>query len=242
LTEKSIIIIEFNTFDHQVEIMNIIKSISILSLLTLSGLLSACVAGTSPAVMGVAPTSELSSIEQKLEENTAQVQRLQDSLVMLEVRLLDQQRLVEELRRKVAGGEFASGAAPASGAASASKKSPTEIYRTAFGDYAAGNYEKSIDGFSSFLRHFPANDYAGNARFWMAECYLAMENYEQAAIEFENVFIDFPQGSKAADALLKMAAAQYQLNQTEKAQETIQLLKERYPKSAAARKAEQAYE
>lgn len=76
----------------------------------------------------------------------------------------------------------------------------------------------------------------------MAECYLAMENYEQAAIEFENVFIDFPQGSKAADALLKMAAAQYQLNQTEKAQETIQLLKERYPKSAAARKAEQAYE
>lgn len=101
--------------------MNIIKSISILSLLTLSGLLSACVAGTSPAVMGVAPTSELSSIEQKLEENTAQVQRLQDSLVMLEVRLLDQQRLVEELRRKVAGGEFASGAAPASGAASASK-------------------------------------------------------------------------------------------------------------------------
>lgn len=162
---------------------------------------------------------------------------------MLEVRLLDQQRLVENLRQQIAAGDFKPGTtAVVTGSLTKPKKSPTEIYLAAFGDYAAGNYQKSIEGFSTFLRHFPANDYAGNARYWLAECYLAQENYEQAIVEFEQVYVDFPQGNKAADALLKMAAAQHQMNQSEKAFETIQLLKERYPKSAAARRAEQAYE
>ena len=162
---------------------------------------------------------------------------------MLEVRLLDQQRLVESLRQQIGGGAFKTGTtASGSGETATPKQSPTEIYLAAFGDYAAGNYPKSIDGFSTFLRHFPANDYAGNARYWLAECHLALEDYDQAAVEFEQVYVDFPNGSKAADALLKLAAVQHQLNLTEKAIETIQLLKERYPKSAAARRAEQAYE
>ena len=222
--------------------MNISKYSYILSIISLSAILSACAVPHGPASMGANSSTELGAIQKKLQDNSAQVQRLQDSLVMLEVRLLDQQRLVEDLRQQIAGGNFKPGAASASRATTSSKKSPTEIYRAAFGDYAAGNYQKSIDGFSTFLLHFPANDYAGNARFWLAECYLAQENYEQAAIEFEKVYIDFPQGSKAADALLKLAAAQHQLNQTEKVQETILLLKEHYPKSAAARRAEQAYE
>jgi tol-pal system protein YbgF len=222
--------------------MNLFKQLYILSLITLIGMLSACAASTGPTAMGSASSSELGAIQQKLEENTTQVQRLQDSLVMLEVRLLDQQRLVEDLRQQIYSGTFSTKNTSVTGTTTASIKSPTEIYRAAFGDYAAGNYQKSIKGFSMFLRHFPANDYAGNARFWLAECHLAEENYEQAAIEFEQVYIDFPQGSKAADALLKLAGTMYQLGQSEKVQETIQLLKERYPKSAAARRAQQAYE
>jgi tol-pal system protein YbgF len=222
--------------------MNYLKNICILSFIIITGLLSACVAGTPQSSSATIPPSDLAAIQQKLDENSAQIQRFQDSLVMLEVRLLDQQRLVEDLRKQAFGGEFKSGASAVSGSPSTQKKSPTEIYRTAFGDYAAGNYTKSIEGFSNFLRHFPANDYAGNARFWLAECYLAQENYAQAAVEFEQVYIDFPQGNKAADALLKLAAAQHQLNQPEKVQETIMLLKERYPKSAAARRAEQGLE
>lgn len=223
--------------------MNRLRISQILALISLSVLLSACAATTATSTSGALPATDLASIQQQLSENETRMQRLQDSLVMLEVRLLDQQRLVESLRQQMTGGEFKPGAASAAaGTAAAPKKSPTEIYLAAFGDYAAGNYQKSIEGFATFLRHFPANDYAGNARYWLAECYLALEDYEQAVTEFERVYLDFPQGSKAADALLKLAAAQYQLNQTDKAMETIQLLKERYPKSAAARRADQAYE
>jgi tol-pal system protein YbgF len=223
--------------------MNNSKLFYIIALVSLSGMMSACVAATAPSASGSMASSELVTIQQQLDENEIRVQRLQDSLVMLEVRLLDQQRLVESLRQQLAGGDFKPGAATvATGMAATPKKSPTEIYLAAFGDYAAGNYKKSIKGFSTFLLHFPANDYAGNARYWLAECYLAQGKYDQAIVEFEKVYVDFPQGNKAADALLKMAAAQHQLNQSEKAIETIQLLKERYPKSAAARRAKQAYE
>ena len=223
--------------------MTLLKRFYILALVSLSGMLSACVAATPSSPSAAMSTSEQVSIQQQLDENEIRVQRLQDSLVMLEVRLLDQQRLVDSLRQQVAAGDFKPGtAAVVTGMTATPKKSPTEIYLAAFGDYAAGNYQKSIEGFSTFLQHFPANDYAGNARYWLAECYLAQENYNQAVIEFEQVYVDFPQGNKAADALLKKAAAQYQLNQTDEAIETIQLLKERYPKSAAARRADQAYE
>ena len=223
--------------------MNQFKRFYILALVTLSGMMSACVAPTASSTSGAMSPTELVSIQQQFAENEIRVQRLQDSLVMLEVRLLDQQRLVENLRQQLAGGDFKPGAAAvATGIAATPKKSPTETYLAAFGDYAAGNYKKSIKGFSTFLLHFPANDYAGNARYWLAECYLAQEDYDQADIEFERVYVEFPQGNKAADALLKMAAAQYQSDQAEQAIETIQLLKELYPKSAAARRAEQAYE
>ncbi len=218
--------------------MNTIKQFCLLGFLSFSGLLSACVSSTGPTSMGTAPPTDLVSIQQRLQDNSAKVQRLQDSLVMLEVRLLDQQRLVEELRQQVTGGEIKSGTQGAED----SKKSPTEIYRAAFGNYASGHYQQSIQGFSNFLIRFPSNDYAANARFWLAESYFAQGDYNQAAVEFERIYNDFPLGDKTAEALLKLAAAQHQLNQPEKVQRTIELLKEKYPKSAAARKAEQAYQ
>jgi len=221
--------------------MNTIKQFCILGFFSLSGLLSACVSSTGTTSMGTVPPTELVSIQQRLQDNSAKVQRLQDSLVMLEVRLLDQQRLVEELRQQVTGGEIKSGVQTSSGAED-SKKSSTEIYRAAFGNYASGHYQKSIQGFSNFLIRFPSNDYAANARFWLAESYFAQGDYNQAAVEFERIYNDFPLGDKTAEALLKLAAAQHQLNQPENVQRTIELLKEKYPKSAAARKAEQAYQ
>ncbi len=167
----------------------------------------------------------------------ARLQRLQDSIVMLEARLLDQQRIIENLRQ----GSAATGSAPPATSPASSQQTPTEIYLAAFGDYAAGQYQKSISGFSRFLQYFPANDYASNARYWLAECYLALGQYDQAVAEFDRVTIDYPKSAKAPDALLKKAAALYQMNEEARALETIQLLKERYPKSSAARKAAESF-
>jgi tol-pal system protein YbgF len=178
--------------------------------------------------------------DQQIQEIEARLQRLQDSIVMLEARLLDQQRTIDRL--KSSGQDFSdeAGTSPETGTA-ATTQSPTEIYLAAFGEYAAGQYQKSISGFRRFLQLFPANDYASNARYWLAECYFALGQYELAVIDFDRVAVDYPKSSKAPDAMLKKAAALYQVGEEDRAIETIQLLKERYPKSPAAKKATESF-
>lgn len=115
--------------------------------------------------------------------------------------------------------------------------SPTETYLRAFGDYASGRYNQSIEGFETFLNHFPSNNYAGNAQFWLGECYYKLGQYARSVQEFQKVADNYPLSGKAPDALLRMAPALRQLNQYEKARQVLQTLQQRYPDSAAARKA-----
>ena len=227
---------------------NLLRLLSIRCFLIAASLcwLSACATtGTTPVSVSAASGSTVLS-DQQVQDIEARLQRLQDSVVMLEARLLDQQRVIESLKQRpgqdsgtaVSGIDNGSNSDNAPGSA---QQSPTEIYLAAFGDYAAGQYQKSINGFSRFLQFFPANDYASNARYWLAECYLALGQYEQAIADFDKVVADYPKSAKAPDALLKKAAALYQANEEESAIETIQLLKERYPKSSAARKAAESF-
>ena len=209
--------------------------------LTLLCWLPACATtGTAPAPVRSSPPPAVATDNQQVQDIEARLQRLQDSIVMLEARLLDQQRMIESLRQNPGAATSGVGGAETQ-ASAAGQETPTEIYLAAFGDYAAGQYQKSINGFSRFLQFFPANDYASNARYWLAECYLALGQYDQAVADFDKVFIDYPKSTKAPDALLKKAAALYQVNEEERAMETIQLLKERYPKSSAAKKAAESF-
>jgi len=200
--------------------------------------LTACAAPgtmTSPAMAPAAPAPAQALENDQLQSIDARLQRLQDSVVMLEARLLDQQRMIDSLKQRVGQGN--AGSPVIDEGAKSSQQSPTEIYLAAFGDYASGQYQKSISGFNRFLQLFPANDYASNARYWLAECYLALGQFGQAVANFDQVVNDYPKSSKAPDSMLKKAAALYQLNDNEGAMETIQLLRERYPKSSAAKNA-----
>jgi tol-pal system protein YbgF len=114
--------------------------------------------------------------------------------------------------------------------------SPTEIYLQAFADYASGRFERAIDGFQTFLRHYPHNDYAGNAQYWLGECYYSRQEYALAVAAFRKTVESYPQGGKTPDALLKMATALQQMNEAGQAQEALRLLRSRYPDSPAARK------
>ena len=208
--------------------------------------LTAC-ASTGTAPHSVSPVPAPAAVpDRQIEEIEARLQRLQDSIVMLEARLLDQQRVIDRMKQQASAGSAPGGTGAIAGASPAEavgtpQQSPTEIYLAAFGDYAAGQYQKSISGFSRFLQFFPANDYASNARYWLAECYLALGQFDMAVSDFEKVARDYPKSTKAPDALLKKAAALYQMNREESAIETIQLLKERYPKSSAAKKAADSF-
>ena len=211
------------------------------------GLLTAGCAVPPPAVDLTPVEAELRRLDNNQKKLTGQLERLETHLTLFEARLLDQQKVVEALRpgesaQKVTPpGEKTATTLPESIAASPTESgnkpgSPTEIYLQAFADYASGRFDQAIAGFGAFLKYYPSSDYAGNAQYWLGECYYSRQEYGLAVAAFRKTVESYPQGGKAPDALLKMATALRQMNEAGQAEEALGLLRSRYPGSTAARK------
>ncbi|AMV73503.1 hypothetical protein JCM30471_19190 [Desulfuromonas carbonis] len=216
-----------------------------LALIALCGVV-ACAPAVAPQGSGIEPERVL-RLEQAVADVDQRLQHAQDNLMLLEARLIDQQQILEEIRRNLAAEKPARtttateplpGQTPPTSPAPVSRQQPaaTDLYLQAFADYAGGRYQQAANGFTQFLDTYAASDYAGNAQYWLAECQLAQKNYEAAARAFELTAERYPQNAKAPDALLKLAETQRQLGQTEQAAATGRLLRSRFPNSNAARK------
>lgn len=215
--------------------------------LALLGLLTAGCAVPPPAVDLTPVEAKLNRLGSDQQELSGQLERLQTNLTLLEARVLDQQKAIEALRQGAAAQKVTPAGEKATATPSARfatgptgsgepPGSPTEIYLQAFADYASGRVEQAIAGFESFLRHYPNNDYAGNAQYWLGECYYSRQEYGLAVAAFRKMLESYPQGGKAPDALLKMATALRQMNEDGQAEEALRLLRSRYPDSPAAQK------
>jgi tol-pal system protein YbgF len=193
-------------------------------------------AGPVPAV----DRTEIARLDTAHDELARQLQQLQDQLLRLEARQTAQQQALAELRRSLAAekvtpsGQMTAPAVPVS-IPGAGPLSPTEVYRQAFSDYAAGRYPQASQGFTLFLQNFPGSDYAGNALYWLAECHFAQQQYAEAAKAFALVADNYMNSGKAPDALLKLAETQLRLGDSGSADETLRRLRSRYPDSTAAR-------
>lgn len=221
-------------------------SILLVPLLCVALLTFGCVV-PQPAANPVLVDTKLSRLDSDQQDLAQRLERLQDNLTLLEARLLDQQKAIELLRLGAAAqkvtpsGEIATSAPTSTGSAAPAGSvsppgSPTELYLQAFADYASGRFTQAIDGFKAFLRNYPTNDYAGNAQYWLGECYFSRQEYGLAVSNFRKTVEAYPQGGKTPDALLKLATALQQMNEPEQAQEALRQLRSRYPDSRAARK------
>lgn len=197
----------------------------------------------------------LAQLREQQQDLVTRVQQLQDGMAQLEARLRDQQQQLDGLRKAAetgkgtVAGQITTPAAatapgqpaPANGAPPApTPPSPAAVYLQAFADYAAGRYDQAIEGFRLFLREFADNAYAGNARYWLGECYFARNDFREAAAAFQKVVDSYPQSAKAPDALLRRAAALQASGDALQADATLRLLRARYPASSAARKSVQS--
>jgi tol-pal system protein YbgF len=169
---------------------------------------------------------ELVTLHRDHDALTREVATLRDHLVLLEARILDQQKQLAELKesRSLA-------------ALNPAATGPSDQYLRAFGEYAAGRYPQAIVALQAFIRSNPDNEFAGNAQFWLGDCYFAQKQYAVAVAELRKVVGNYPQAGKAPDALAKIATALQALKLDEQAREALDTLRTRYPKSAAARQA-----
>jgi tol-pal system protein YbgF len=123
------------------------------------------------------------------------------------------------------------------GAPGDSDSAEQDTYMKAFGLFSSNNYGAAIEAFEAFIKAHPASEYAGNAQYWIGECYYTQRDFTRALEAFNKVLDRYPKGKKVPDALLKVGFSQISLNEPEKARESLETLIEKYPKTPAAAKA-----
>jgi len=108
-------------------------------------------------------------------------------------------------------------------------------YAAAYQTFKDGNYDKSRAEFKSFLAAYPDTEYAGNAQYWIGECYYFEKDYEQAILEYEKVSKNYPKGNKVSSALLKQGLSFLKLNDKTSARLILQQVIKDFPNTTQAR-------
>lgn len=121
--------------------------------------------------------------------------------------------------------------------APAANEGPEALYKRGQALFNAGKHAESRAVFSAFLKSYPADKLANNARYWIGESYYSERAFESALKFFEEVANKYPDDNKAPDCLLKAGLSYIEINNKEKARESLERLVRRYPASEAAEKA-----
>jgi tol-pal system protein YbgF len=116
---------------------------------------------------------------------------------------------------------------------------PTQMYETAFGDYAAGQWATSIGGFEQFIKSFPNSQRAGAAQYYIGEAYVAQNRFEDAIKAYDAVIRNYPKDEYAPQALYKRGNTHLRIQQTDAARASFELLIKTYPNDQSASLAKQ---
>jgi tol-pal system protein YbgF len=97
-----------------------------------------------------------------------------------------------------------------------------------------GDFDKSSQQLSAFLRRYPGTGYADSARFWLGNALYGKRDYKEAIVAFRTVVSNAPDHPRAPEALLAVANCQVETRDSKGARATIAELIKLYPKSEAA--------
>lgn len=113
---------------------------------------------------------------------------------------------------------------------------PRELYSQSYADYARGNYDVAIQGFTQYQRHpAAASDLVDNAQYWIGESYYGKKAYAEAIAAWDALFRDYPASDKLPDARVKKGMALDKMGRRREALREYRYVMDRYPNSPAAR-------
>ncbi len=120
-----------------------------------------------------------------------------------------------------------------------SAASEKQAYEAALNQFKLGNYQLAITSFQSFMTNFASSELVPSAQYWIGNAHYAMRDYKGAIAAQQKVVKQWPENSKAPDALLNIASSQSELGQSSASRETLRALVKKYPSSPAAEQAKQ---
>ncbi len=115
-------------------------------------------------------------------------------------------------------------------------------YQKAFNLLKDSKYPEAIKELKAFIASYPGGEFSDNAWYWLGEAQYVSGDRTTSRDTFREMIRKFPQSSKVADALLKIAYIEYDGGQYANARELLGDVIKRYPTSSAARMAEKRLE
>jgi tol-pal system protein YbgF len=112
---------------------------------------------------------------------------------------------------------------------------PRELYSQAYADYARGNYDLAMQGFSEYIRNYPGTDFTDNAQYWIGECLYSKKMYAESIDAWNTLFKDHPDSDKIPDGRVKKGMALERLGRKSQALVEYRYVVDRFPNSQAAR-------
>ena len=123
-------------------------------------------------------------------------------------------------------------------AADAPTLSSDAVYNAAYNDLVQGNFDLAIEGFTAFVKNFPANDKADDALYNIGEAYYNLDKLPRAIAAFTRVLTEYPAGDKVASALFKRGKAELAIQERDNAIEDFNTVIQKYkdaPEAGLAR-------
>jgi tol-pal system protein YbgF len=111
------------------------------------------------------------------------------------------------------------------------------LYDSGYQAFTQRQYQQSLNAFTDFTRTYPDHPLIGNAWFWKAENNFQLQNYANAALDYEQVITKYPDNSKASAAYLKQAMSFEKVNKKDVARYRLDELIKKFPSSSEATRA-----
>ena len=117
-----------------------------------------------------------------------------------------------------------------------------KLYAGALTLYSGRDYQKATARFKEFVATYPDHKLAGNAQYWIGECYYSQKRFAEAAEEFAEVEKVYPGSPKVPAALFKRGLSLAELKRMPEARAALQRVVDNYPQSEEAAKARERLE
>jgi tol-pal system protein YbgF len=189
----------------------------------------------------------------RIDTMTQQSQGLSDNMQDVQARvgklaqqLTDMQNLLQSIDAKVSGGSPVGapatnepGAGPDTSAPPAvAPISADTLYQNGLRDLTGGKYDLARQEFSDYIKHFPSNDLASNAQFYLGEVSYAQNDFKGAIASYDKVLVNYPKSFKLAASLLKKAMAELELGMRASGARDLREVVRRFPGSEEAKRAQ----
>lgn len=178
----------------------------------------------------------------KIDQVSAQVQSLHDSVDELKARLAKVSKQLDDMAAaqqnlQAAPQNSQPGATTPPPQPQAAAPPPDVLYNNALSDYNGAKYNLASQEFSDYIKYYGNTDLAGNAQYYIADIEYRQGNYQQAVQDYDKVIEQYPSGNKASAAQLKKGYALINLDQRDAGIRELRALIARYPRSLEAQQA-----